>query len=213
MLSRPIGVVLCRLVLCTVLSGTGLVACAGSTAAVEALPTRPRPAGVAFDPPTHVPDHNVQGGVTALEQPALRSRLIEALDRFFSAVAREDIAALSVQFTPDAEAIVARGSKARAIEYWTRRLERLDYTAQFSSLIYSPATVEILESRGLDQTSAKTQALLLRPGELLARVPIAPALGNSKLFGKLIEVVLSDAAGGYKIRVVREDFELPEAPR
>lgn len=207
MLSRPIGVVLCGLL------SSAVLACAGRAARVEAPPTRPHPAGVAFDPPTHVPDHNQQGRVTALEQPAPRSRLIEALDRFFSAVAREDTAALAAQFTPDAEAIAARGSKARAIEYWTRRLERLDYTAQFSSLIYSPAAVEILESRGLDDTSAKTQALLLRPGELLARVPISPALGNSKLFGKLMEVVLSDAAGEYKIRVVREDFELPEAPR
>jgi hypothetical protein len=108
---------------------------------------------------------------------------------------------------------MARGNKARALELWSRRLERLDYTSQFSSLIYSPPRVEISEARRSDESTPKVQALLLRPGEWLARVPISPALGNSKLFGKLIEVVISETAGQCKIRVLREDFELPDAPR
>jgi hypothetical protein len=139
--------------------------------------------------------------------------VLEVLDDFFAAVTREDTAALSALFTSDAEAIVARGSKSRALEHWSRRLERLDYTTQRASLIYSPLEVDIREAKPSDDANPKSHALLLRPGEWMVRVPTSPALGNSKLFGKLLEVVLSETTGGYKIRVLREDFELPDAPR
>jgi hypothetical protein len=137
----------------------------------------------------------------------------ELLDTFFAAVTREDLTALATVFTTDAEALVSRGSKARALEYWTRRFERLDYTAQFPGLIYSSANLTISNAEDLDDGSALVQPLLLRPGEILVRVPISPALGNTKLFGKVMEVVLGRAADGYKIRVLREDFEFPETRR
>jgi hypothetical protein len=196
------------------MSAALLLAC-GTTAASAPVvaPARARPAAVAIDPATHVPDRGATGHWGALEQPAPRAQLIDALNRFFTAVTREDLAALGVLFTSDAEAILARGSKARALEYWSRRLERLDYTTQFSSLIYSPSSVELSETKRGDDSAPRVQGLLLRPGEWLARIPISPALGNSKLFGKLIEVVLSETRGEYKIRVLREDFELPDAPR
>ncbi|HEX2881187.1 MAG TPA: hypothetical protein VHO25_16765 [Polyangiaceae bacterium] len=191
-----------------------LLACGtGGTPDPVAPPSRPRPAAVAIDPATHIPERNATGHWGALEQPAPRALVIEVLDELFAAITREDLSALSALFTSDAEVIVARGSKARALEFWSRRLERLDYTSQFSSLIYSPARVVISEAKRSDAAAPKVQALLLRPGEWLARVPISPALGNSKLFGKLIEVVISETAGQCKIRVLREDFELPDAPR
>lgn len=188
-----------------------LLGCADGRATVVETPgAAPRHAGVAFDPPAHLPDHPSTGQWGALEQPIPRAKVIDVLDAFFAAIAREDLAALATLFTADAETLVSRGSKARALEYWTRRFQRLDYTTQFSGLIYSSANLTIREAADLDDGSAKLQPLLLRPGELVVQVPISPALGNTKLFGKVIEVVLGSGADGYKIRVLREDFELPD---
>jgi ketosteroid isomerase-like protein len=193
-----------------------LIACAGSDHAPLATPERQRPAGISIDLPSHVPTVTAGAGrqrVMSLAQPTPRARALALLNEYFTAVAREDVATLTSLFTIDAEMIVARGSKARPIDHWTRRAERLDYTTLFPQLIYSPATVDVRAADSGSDDSAASRSLLLRPGELMARVPISPTLGNSKLFGKLIEVVLSDATGEYKIRVLREDFELPESQR
>lgn len=174
-----------------------------------------RPPGIALDPPTHVGKArsatNADAEVAVLVQPASRTPALTAVHDFLLAVVHKDLRALATLFTPDATQFSgSQRQTSRAIDHWRARVDHLDYSTLSPHLIYSPSAVSVMTERQLESRSSSVEAhLALRPGEILVMVPISTTASASGRFGKVIELALTQLAGDYRIRALREDFQLP----
>lgn len=191
------------------------VACrAHDLPATTSAANEPRPAGVVFDPPEHRPPVQSRGvasqqlSVLAEPRPVwLAQRVVQ---QFFQAVVKEDLVALKRVLSPNAQQLTSRQQSQRALDHWTRRLQRAEYGDLTADLIYSPTRVRAYDSEQSPAVAGEKDAhLMLRPGELLVVVPLSPAVAGSSRFGKVIELALTEVAGEYTIRAIREDFEIP----
>jgi hypothetical protein len=174
-----------------------------------------RPPAIALDPVTQVPPAvagaNSQQQTISLVEPPSRVTALACVQRFFSALVQEDLRLLQTAFTSDAIQIGnARRQNSGALSYWKRRLERLDYRDLSVHLIYAPQDVSVLtQEQAAHRNLSNDEHLAVRPGELLVSVPISPNLKAPPRFGALIEFALTPVTGEYKIRALREDFEIP----
>jgi hypothetical protein len=146
-----------------------------------------------------------------LVAPSPQALTLQLVRQFFVALVHEDETALARLLTADAIHISGSNRQAqRALDLWTRRMQRLDYSDLSPHLIYSPATVRSLSAAELEVRANQGEThLSLRPDEQLLMIPIASNLAGGSRFGPVIELALSENAGEYRIRAIREAFEIP----
>lgn len=190
----------------------------GCTHASEPLSSAnspPRPAGVVLTPrgaiPPVQPEGDAADSLITLAAPSPQALTLQLVRQFFVALVHEDETTLGRLFTADAIHVSGSNRQAqRALELWTRRMQRLDYTDLSPHLIYSPAAVRSIAAAQLEERANQGEKhLSLRPDEQLLIIPIASNLAGGSRFGPVIELALSESAGEYRIRAIREAFEIP----
>jgi hypothetical protein len=194
--------------------------CSASTPSLETvteLPQEPRrPAGVAVDPVSNLPEARSSGaaeqGLVVLRSPRDISAARLTVRRFFDAVVAGS--ADAVDELIDEEAWVqtgTQGNRQRARDFWRLRLSRLDYGALTGHSLYRDGEVETYRAADLEHLGPRrVPPLAVQGDDVLVRVPIATQqLGRMRMFGDEIVFLLRPDGERYEIAEMFEDFRLP----
>lgn len=169
------------------------------------LPDPPRrPDGVVVEPAPALPvatERAPSNGVVVLREPLGDDAVVAVVRAMFRAFAHEDREALAALLTADAAPLGAGhvGARGALLDQWSARLRSMDY-----------GLLEGLEVARLDRMERRTYADLaagggdrpsmMRPGDLLVRVPVAtPRAGAEPLFGDVVVLLLRREGAAFKI--------------
>jgi hypothetical protein len=149
--------------------------------------------------------HAEARGVVALLQPAPDAAVADLLRQFVDAWRSESIDGLAALLTADAGPLEAR-SRGRTVlvEGWRARLRahpyaRLEGTEVLRTERVQRWTAGELEAAGSPRPSD------MQPGEFLVRAPLeVTRIGNEKVFGDVIEMVLRPEEGKLRIAAYGE---------
>lgn len=207
---------------CRLLSlGLLLAGCSGAdsalrfeTASEPAADERRRPAGVALDPESRLPEPAARGDtaqlLVVLQPPADPNAAQAVVKAFFDAVIREDLAELEKLVDDDASlALDRQGSKRRARATWRTRLAQLDYDRLPARELYRESEVEIYKKDDFDRlTNRALPQAELGDDDIVLRVPmLITKLDKVRLFGDEIVFVLKPEGRSFKIVEMIEPYQ------
>jgi hypothetical protein len=191
-----------------------LAGCAGRaplTTAVE-LPSLPRhPDGVMLDPPAAVPvalERASARGVVALREPAGEEDALRAVHDFVQGFVRGDKGAIHQMLADHATQLDSRGfGTAESLgAFFDLRLRSFDYTKLAGTEVYRADQVEHYAYEELGGGGGRPRPGEMREGDVLVRVPIlTPRVGNDRLFGDVVVLLLRREEGRFKLAGYGED--------
>ncbi len=166
-----------------------------------------RPDGVVLDAPPALPTASIAGpatGVIALREPRDDGAIREVLLAYVRGFVRQDLELLTSLLTKDAVDLGLRTRTGRPgiVEAWQARLRTLDYSRV--------AVNDVLRLDRIDRLDFEQMASTARPsemqkGDMLVRVPVAKGLGEPRLFGSTLVVLLRREQGQLAIAGVTEE--------
>ena len=177
------------------------------------LPEQPpprHPDGVLIEPPAAIPpatDRAPARGVVALREPLADEAIKDVVRHYVRAWVAEDQAALQLLLTPDAVSLDA-GHAARGpmLDAWTHRMHTFDYKKLAGQDVARFDRIERYDYSELGSPGAPARPVEMRPGDVLARVPIAtPRVGSEQLFPETLVLLLRRDEGKYRIAGVGEE--------
>jgi hypothetical protein len=152
-----------------------------------------------------------QPGVSVLAAPPPRALARLAVQAFFDAVRNESVGQLSAWVADDATISSGPGTTSESIaKVWGARFKQLDYGMVGTRRPYRVDAIGVFTR---DEIGVLARGYQLSPGEdeLLAVVDTRERERSAgpRHFGRRLEFLLSPAHGGYRIRRMFEDFQLP----
>ncbi|MBI4702362.1 MAG: hypothetical protein HY744_14665 [Deltaproteobacteria bacterium] len=212
-----------------------LLACAlgplGACAAAEpaglatatALPSgHVRPAAVAIDPTSRPPAPRERAqaadAVVTLRTPLGTDAARATVRRFFQAVLREDLAALTETLAPRAMVADLRpaggGAERGAASWWRQRFQKHDYPQLAAGLPYREADVETYRGAELEALAPELRRAAEHAGGarresdiVVLRVPVtAHSIGSERLLGDELYFWLERQDDRYRIYHIDEPF-------
>ena len=193
------------------LSSLALFACAEASDAKPAvtgieIPEPPRrPDGVVVEPPPAVPegtDRAPSSGVVVLREPLGTEAVVAVVRAMFRGFAHEDHDALAALLTADAAPLsMGHGAVHGALlDQWSARLRTLNYGLLEGVDVARMDRMEEHTYEELGARGAGERPSVMRPGDLLVRIPVAtPRAGAEPLFGEVVVLVLRREGEGFKI--------------
>jgi hypothetical protein len=201
------------------LAFAGVGCAAGPAGPPVASPTRGEPAAVAA--PVRRPDavplessgalpapraHAEARGVVALLAPARDAAVANLLRDFVDAWRSESIDALAAMLTADAGPLDAR-SRGRPVlvESWRARLRAHPYARLDGTEVLRSDRIERWSDGELGAAGSPPRPPDMQPGEFLVRAPLeVTRIGNEKVFGDVMEMVLRPEEGKLRIAAYGE---------
>jgi hypothetical protein len=182
------------------------------TTAVEApsqASTPRHPDGVLIEPPVAIPpatDRAPARGVVALREPLADEAIKDVVRQYVRAWVAEDQTALQQLLTLDAVSLdPAHTARGAMVEAWTHRMQTLDYKKLAGQEIARLDRIERYEYGDVGLPGAPARPAEMRPGDILARVPIAtPRVGAEQLFPEVLVLLLRRDEGRFRIAGVGE---------
>jgi hypothetical protein len=191
-----------------------------SSASQESAGNRRAPDGVAIDPVSAPPvardRADASQGLVTLRAPLGIEVATEAVMELFRRVVREDREAIPALFTSDALVTTPSTQHAptsRAVDSWSMRFNKLDYTKLAGEPVVREAELEIFRPDDLRQALGSAPIMIradaLADADVVVRVPIAtPRVGQDRLLGDEMVIWLRREGDKYKIYRIHEDFQL-----
>jgi hypothetical protein len=171
-----------------------------------------RPAAIAIDRVTELPRAasraETQEGLVVLKAPPDLEAAKLMVERFFEAVADEDITALSALVSSDAVVLTGK-TRIDALDFWRQRFDRLDYSSQAAGAPMADLPLQTVAD--VDRRGARELGLQAMPDsdDVIVRADLAPPkLGSTRFFGDQIVFVLEVSQDRYRIMEMAESFEL-----
>jgi len=181
------------------------------TTAVELPPAPRHPDGVMLDPAPAIPTVGERAparGVVALREPAGEEEALRAVHDFIQAFVHADKDAMRWILAERATQLDAHGAgSAESLRaFFELRLRSFDYTKLAGVELYRPEQIERYAFDELGGGGARPRPGEMRLGDLLVRVPIlTPRVGNDRLFGDVVVLLLRREDGRFKIAGYGED--------
>ncbi len=164
-----------------------------------------------LDPPPAVPAAAEQAsarGVVALREPVGETEALKAVHDFIQAFVRADKDGLRQQLADRATQLDTHGAgSAESLRaFFELRLRSFDYTRLAGTEVYRADQVEHYAYDELGGGGSRPRPAEMREGDLLVRVPIlTPRVGNDRLFGDVVVLLLRRDEGRFKIAGYGED--------
>ncbi len=197
------------------------LACSPGSAGLDAqvaseLSSAPRLApGVVVDPTSELPaphdDARSSDGLTVVAGPRDPRAALDVVRRFFRATLDESEVDLTEALDEHARIRTdTRGSSHRALDHWRQRFDRLEYGVLSAQVVFRERDVEVFRAGEVARLDPPRPRLGSPGGQdVLVIVPISTARhGRTRLYGDEISFLLRPSGTGYKIREMREEFEL-----
>ncbi len=167
------------------------------------------PDGVALESPAALPVPRARAeaaGVVALIEPAPQAAVAELLRQFVDAWQSESIDALTALLTADAGPLDARARGRNAlVESWRQRLRAHPYARLEGTEVLRSDRIERWSESELEVPGSPLRPTDMLPGEFLVRAPLeVTRIGNEKVFGDVLEMVLRSEDGKLKIAAYGE---------
>jgi len=147
-------------------------------------------------------------GVVALFEPAPDAAVADLLRAFVDGWRSESIDALASLLTADAGPLEARGrGRVALVEGWRARLRAHPYGRLEGTEVLRSDRIERWGNGDGERASSGTAVRLpeMQPGEFLVRAPLeVTRIGNERVFGDVIEMVLRPEEGKLRIAAYGE---------
>ena len=164
-----------------------------------------------LDPPAAVPAPEERAparGVIALREPAGEEEALKAVHDFVQAFVRADKDAVHSMLASHATQLDSHGfGTAESLRaFFDLRLRSFDYTKLAGTELYRVDQVEHYAYDELGGGGARPRPAEMREGDVLVRVPIlTPRVGNDRLFGDVVVLLLRREEGRFKLAGYGED--------
>jgi hypothetical protein len=154
--------------------------------------------------------HEQARGVVALLEPAPDAAVADLLRAFVDGWRSESIDALASLLTADAGPLDARGrGRAALVDGWRARLRAHPYGRLEGTEVLRSDRIERWSEGELGSSGSAVRPPEMQPGEFLVRAPLeVTRIGNERVFGDVIEMVLRPEEGKLRIAAYGE-VDLP----
>jgi hypothetical protein len=144
--------------------------------------------------------------VVALFEPAPDGAVADLLRAFVDAWSSESIDALAALLTTDAGPLDGRSrGRTALVESWRARLRAHPYARLAGTEVLRSDRIERWSDGELGAAGSPARPADMRPGEFLVRAPLeVTRIGNEKVFGDVIEMVLRAEDGKLRIAAYGE---------
>jgi hypothetical protein len=196
------------------LAGCGEPPAARSPNAVLAKMEERRPDGVFVEVPHATPaavERTPLRGTIALREPVARAQVVELITKFFRAFEDEDSEGFAGLVTEDVIALDGGTAASRLFDVWRARMRAASFQVlrgqsyiRFEEMDRYDATQD--EERAREAPSSlRGFVQLVRPGEVLVHVPVAPPKTGDTFFGTAFDFMLRRTRDGLKIAGLNEE--------
>jgi hypothetical protein len=150
--------------------------------------------------------HAEARGVVSLVEPAPDAAVADLLRSFVDAWRSESIDALAALLTADAGPLDARShGRTVLVEGWRARLRAHPYARLEGTEVLRSDRIERWSDGELGAAGSPARPSDMQPGEFLVRAPLEVIrIGNEKVFGDVIEMVLRAEDGKLRIAAYGE---------